>query len=375
MKKIKWFLHITCLALLLLSISVQTVFAYSESQSYTDGQFSDVQAKDWFNQYVKIAYNSGLMKGTDLKNFSPYDNMSVADAVTLAVRINSVFTDRDINIPTTSPWYQGYVQFAVLNGILSEGDFKSYTQPITRFEFAKILNQAIPKYYLLVVNPTKEDSIPGVPTGKQGYCVYDLYRAGILTGSDGYGTFSSEGYITRAEIATIVSRITNPELRISKYDFKTPQDLVNYLNKSVLYYTLLNPYSGLTVKHEIMQNDSDELPYDFWIQTEIEQGIKVWYDLEHSISLSKTDKQDTLSLLRDLQKRVYYYFSSYFPEYKVEGGYYNSWYKYPNLKVGYQSCRVMTWKNYEGDSTDYYDNKITQFRWDTIIDDYVFPED
>lgn len=115
--------------------------------------------------------------------------------------------------------------------------------------------------------------------------------------------------------------------------------------------------------------------HDFWIQTEIEQGIKVWYDLEHSISLSKTDKQDTLSLLRDLQKRVYYYFSSYFPEYKVEGGYYNSWYKYPNLKVGYQSCRVMTWKNYEGDSTDYYDNKITQFRWDTIIDDYVFPED
>lgn len=112
MKMTKWFLQIMCLTLFLFLISSQTIFAYSESQFYNDGQFSDVQGKDWFSQSVKIAYDSGLMKGTDLTKFSPYDNMSVAEAVALSIRINSFFTEEDINIPTTTPWYQGYIKYA-----------------------------------------------------------------------------------------------------------------------------------------------------------------------------------------------------------------------------------------------------------------------
>lgn len=374
MKIIKWFFYITFITILLFSLSIQTIFAYSGSQFYTDGQFSDVKDKDWFSQYVKITYDSGLMKGTDLTTFSPYDNMSVAEAVALSVRINSLFTEEDINVPTTTPWYQGYIQFAVASGILSKDEFQSYTQPISKFEFAKILDQAIPDYYLLVINPTKEDSIPGAPTGEQGYCVYNLYRTGILTGSDKYGTFNSAEYITRAEIATIVSRIINPELRISKYKFETPQDLVNYLNNSVSYYFLITPYKGLTFEYSIVQNDMDFVPFNIWVQVRIKQGTTVWDDLAHSISLSESNKQETLRLLRDLQRRTYYYFSSYFPDYKIEGGYYNSWYKYPNLELDLQTVKVMTWRNYEGDSWNYYDNKVTEFHWYPDLDDYLFPE-
>lgn len=38
-------------------------------------------------------------------------------------------------------------------------------------------------------------------------CIYTLYNAGILTGSDAYGTFHPDDGITRAEVAAIMARI------------------------------------------------------------------------------------------------------------------------------------------------------------------------
>lgn len=40
-----------------------------------------------------------------------------------------------------------------------------------------------------------------------------MYEAGILTGNDVYSTFAPTAAITRAEVATIVSRMLDPSLR------------------------------------------------------------------------------------------------------------------------------------------------------------------
>ena len=45
--------------------------------------------------------------------------------------------------------------------------------------------------------------------------IYRLYRAGIVTGSDEYGTFLPENSITRAEAAAIVTRMAESDNRLS----------------------------------------------------------------------------------------------------------------------------------------------------------------
>ena len=54
--------------------------------------------------------------------------------------------------------------------------------------------------------------------------VYKLYEAGILIGNDEAGTFAPWSEITRAEVAAIISRMANPDLRMvknleGKYDY------------------------------------------------------------------------------------------------------------------------------------------------------------
>ena len=45
--------------------------------------------------------------------------------------------------------------------------------------------------------------------------VLRLYNAGILTGTDRFGSFSPHGYLTRAEVAAMAARILRPELRLA----------------------------------------------------------------------------------------------------------------------------------------------------------------
>ena len=51
-------------------------------------------------------------------------------------------------------------------------------------------------------------------TDKYAAEIYELYRAGILTGSDAKGTFHAESTIKRSEAATILLRMYDSSVRI-----------------------------------------------------------------------------------------------------------------------------------------------------------------
>ena len=44
--------------------------------------------------------------------------------------------------------------------------------------------------------------------------VYTLYRAGVMCGSDGNGTFLPQSSISRAEAACVISRMADSDRRI-----------------------------------------------------------------------------------------------------------------------------------------------------------------
>ncbi|MDP4132892.1 MAG: S-layer homology domain-containing protein, partial [Bacillota bacterium] len=178
--------------------------------------FSDVNSKDWFYKIVEKIYNSGLMKGNSNTTFNPSGNMTVAEAITMAVRLyNANSGGKDSDFTSTTPWYQTYIDYAIKYGIIKDGDFDNYTRTITRAEMAYIFFNCVPIDNLATINNVQW--VPDVAKAdKFGNQIYTLYNAGILTGSDASGTFYPNNKITRAEAATILARIAEIVDRVVK---------------------------------------------------------------------------------------------------------------------------------------------------------------
>lgn len=184
----------------------------TENQSYYDGLFWDVSSTDWFSEEVRVSYDLGLVKGDSATSFSPNGNIRISEAITLASRLHSAYYDNGCVFVQGTPWYEVYVEYAIENGIICEGQFEDYNAYATRAEFATIFAAALPGEALSAINEI--ETIADV-SGEEPYAgdVYLLYRAGVLTGNDAYGTFLPDTTIRRCEVAAIVARMALPEMR------------------------------------------------------------------------------------------------------------------------------------------------------------------
>lgn len=190
---------------------------FRKTRTYTQGQFTDVPAKAWYAANVQTAYEMELLNGKSATAFAPGGDVSLAETITLACRLHSIYYTGSLNIPSGKPWYQPYVDYAMENGIIRKGMFSDYTAPALRSQFALILAAAVPAEALQKINDVNSGDIPDVAAGTAwGNAVYLLYNAGIVVGSDEYGTFYPTSNIKRSEVAAIATRIADPGLRIRK---------------------------------------------------------------------------------------------------------------------------------------------------------------
>ncbi len=190
---------------------------FKKATIYSQGQFSDVAANQWFTDSVASAFEYGLMKGNSATTFSPYGDVTIAEAITMAARIHSIYSTGTEEFKQTGAWYQVYLDYALKNNIISKAYYNcDVKNKATRVQFAEIFANALPEKGLSAINSIADNAIPDVKSSNNGAsAVYKLYRAGILTGSDVYGTFSPDTYITRAEAAAIVSRMAESDNRRS----------------------------------------------------------------------------------------------------------------------------------------------------------------
>ncbi len=268
------------LILLVIVMSSSMVYAlpvknrfFVKSFSYKDGQFSDVKSGSWYEPYIKEAYEYGLINGTSATTFTPTGNLLIAEAIALACRIDYIYYGKCDPIKSTTPWYQGYIEYAIKNNIISESDYFNYDALATRSQVANIFAKALPKEALCAINYI--DIIPDVPYVKDSTdAIYMLYEAGVLTGSDKYGTFNPDDNITRAEIATIVTRMADESLRLI---FHLESKPIIYLpttksipapeGKTVLE---TEPFVFVPMQHNIAKGSSDiiEVAFIWGIGTE-----------------------------------------------------------------------------------------------------------
>lgn len=191
------------------SVHFNRVAAYS-------GQFTDVSSNQWYAGSVADAYEFGLMKGTSATRFSPNGSVTLAEVITVAARIHSIYTTGSQNFVQRGKWYQVYLDYAYKNGIITTAMYNgSVTQKATRAQCAEIFAKTLPDAALYPIRSVPDGSIPDVPmSSSYAASVYKLYRAGVLDGSGSDGSFKPTEYITRAEVASIVSRMAESDNRV-----------------------------------------------------------------------------------------------------------------------------------------------------------------
>ena len=158
--------------------------------------FNDVAEDAWYAPYISFCANHGVMVGVGDRRFEPERYLTEAEFQILAERLRAFIGDTDSCVPATGNM-----------------------EPLcSRIRFAAMLAAAV--HDLPEINVV--DTIPDLLLEKSGQfpsewivSVYRLYHAGILTGTDAQGHFSPDRSLTRAEAATMLSRVLEPSLRRS----------------------------------------------------------------------------------------------------------------------------------------------------------------
>ena len=112
-----------------------------------------------------------------------------------------------------TPWYQTYVDYAIENDIIEDGDYADYNRNITRGEMADIFTRALPEKEYEEINEVSDDLELDIAGHKYEDSIRTLFSAGIVTGNDPYGTYTPDASIKRCEAAAIISRIVDESLR------------------------------------------------------------------------------------------------------------------------------------------------------------------
>lgn len=180
-----------------------------QSQRTYNNIFKDISQEAWYKNDVINCFEIGLIEGKAEGKFDPIGNVSIAEALTIASRINKIYAGNGRIIENTgSNWYDGAVSYAKENTIIYGDEFKNYTKAATRAELAYIFANTLNYEEYKEINNVLE--IPDVDYDTSyNNEIFKLYNAGIVTGSDANLTFKPESNITRAEVAAIINRIIN----------------------------------------------------------------------------------------------------------------------------------------------------------------------
>ena len=178
-----------------------------------DGRFTDVTENHWFYSFVKNAYCMKLANGTSDTKFSPDNTFTVAQALTAAANIHTVYYGKTVRAAASGEaWYIPYVEYCTENGIIKEGQFADVNANITRGNMATVFANILPdSEYAAVVDGAN----PDVTADMACYgAVAKLFKAGIVGGDAGTGNYRPNDSIKRSEACVIFTRIAMASQRI-----------------------------------------------------------------------------------------------------------------------------------------------------------------
>lgn len=191
-----------------------------DAPSFTD------TAGIWCQAEVETVCQAGLMEGKSADRFAAADPLTNAQVIVIAARTYTALAGKApvAQAEEGEPWYQpSYDCLAALeenagdkgrSRLLSLYELqRTADDPCTRGAFANLLLLALDGADVTL--PERNTLTAATPDLPPEHEVYTLYRAGILAGTDAYGTFDSEGRLNRGQAAAMLARLVDPEKRQS----------------------------------------------------------------------------------------------------------------------------------------------------------------
>jgi len=186
---------------------------------YQQNTFTDIDPTKWYYNDVVSAYQLGLLNGKGNHIFDPDGQMTVAEAIVLALRLNEMVqgkTDEFSAEETDKNWYDGYVRAAVKRKIVGENRLNELNSFSTRAQLCQFFANAFPEDYFTKINYfTEIDDVKADDASFKSILLF--YNAGILTGADDKFNFKPNETIKRCEVAVILTRIAKKEKRVFQY--------------------------------------------------------------------------------------------------------------------------------------------------------------
>jgi hypothetical protein len=188
---------------------------FTATRTYQNN-FQDVPASEWYYSVVKASYEYGLIDGTSQTKFSPNAQLTIAQCIKLAACLNQIFYYGEVSLTNakSGSWYTTYVTYCLEQGILTAKP-TDYNRAITRAEAADLFSKALPAEVLPAIKTVQDGAIPDVSmSSAYADAVYTMYRAGIFTGTNAAGNFSPNGHLLRSQVAAMLARMADPNLRV-----------------------------------------------------------------------------------------------------------------------------------------------------------------
>lgn len=196
----------------------------------TASTFTDVSTKGWYYSGVKTAYNKGIMLGYPDKTFGPDKTVTWAEAITIAARIHAAYNVCLIEEAKTNElWYAPYYRYCADNDMLPSGTpaFSQLDdQSINRYNLAYLFAKTIDSEDMPQICDYSIGDLSSIPSYYKS-SVQTMYAAGIMDGMDSKHRFYGTNNTTRAQIATVISRLVEPALRTG-HDSAVNADMAEY---------------------------------------------------------------------------------------------------------------------------------------------------
>ena len=236
-----------------------------EAPAFTD------MAGVWCADAVDTVCAAGLMQGRSDGSFGPSGQLTGAHIATICARLHDLLTGGDGALPEPAEgqeWYDpAYASLSqaldLLEDVPPDGAVRRQTFAALLAETLQAADVALPAVNQISVVPDCKDP-----------AVLSLYNAGILTGSDQYGSFRGSEYLNRGQAAAILARLADPAQRVafSPVPFDLCADVLGVDGDTVLLTV-----GGESVTAELFAYDlCDSLHRGGGTQAALEDAIRNW---------------------------------------------------------------------------------------------------
>lgn len=176
---------------------------------FTGSKFEDCRGH-WAEKIIVECTDKKYLDGYEDGTFKPDNHVSAAEFA----KIYSAWKG-DFYLITNGYWATPYIRLMLDDGIFEADDYSDFGESMTREKVAKaIINSLRGEYFPSSLDKYRE-TIPDYEDIDEEYRDYVVkaYISGIMSGYED-GSFKPNGYVTRAEILSIINRAINTAERI-----------------------------------------------------------------------------------------------------------------------------------------------------------------